>query len=51
MRLAGVQTREALKGYAFISPWLIGFFAFTLLPVVLSFYYSLCSYSLLQPPV
>jgi multiple sugar transport system permease protein len=51
MRLAGVQAREALKGYAFISPWLIGFFAFTLLPVALSFYYSLCSYSLLQPPV
>ena len=50
MRLGGVQAREALKGYAFISPWLIGFLAFTLIPIGLSFYYSLCNYSLLQPP-
>lgn len=36
---------------AFLSPWLIGFLAFTLIPVILSFYYSLCEYSLLQPPM
>ena len=36
---------------AFLSPWLIGFFGFTLVPVVLSFYYSLCDYSLIQPPL
>jgi multiple sugar transport system permease protein len=36
---------------AFLSPWLIGFFAFTLVPVVLSLYYSFCDYSLLQPPL
>ena len=39
------------KGLAFLSPWLIGFAAFTLIPVILSFYYSLCEYSLLQPPM
>ena len=39
------------KGLAFCSPWLIGFFAFTLLPVLLSLYFSFCDYSLLQPPV
>jgi multiple sugar transport system permease protein len=39
-----------LKGYAFISPWLLGFAFFTAVPVGLSFYYSLCDYSLLQPP-
>lgn len=43
--------REAVKGYAFISPWIVGFLAFTLIPIGLSFYYSLCDYSLLQPPV
>ncbi|RYX83600.1 sugar ABC transporter permease [bacterium] len=37
-------------GLAFLSPWLIGFCLFTLLPVGLSFYYSLCDYSLLQKP-
>lgn len=35
----------------FLSPWLIGFLLFTLVPVCLSFYYSLCEYSLLQKPV
>lgn len=35
---------------AFLSPWLIGFMVFTLVPVVLSFWYSLCDYSLVQKP-
>lgn len=39
------------KGLGFLSPWLIGFFVFTLIPVGLSFYYSLCEYSLLQKPL
>jgi multiple sugar transport system permease protein len=39
------------KGLGFLSPWLIGFSVFTLLPIVLSFYYSLCDYSLLQKPL
>jgi len=45
------ELRALLRGLAFLSPWLIGFCAFTLLPVVLSLYYSLCRYSLLQPPL
>ena len=36
---------------AFISPWIVGFCAFTLLPVAMSIYYSFCNYSLLQPPM
>jgi multiple sugar transport system permease protein len=39
------------KGLGFLSPWIIGFLLFTLLPVGMSFYYSLCDYSLLQPPL
>ena len=45
------ETRNLLKGLGFISPWMVGFLAFTLLPVVLSVYYSFCNYSLLQPPL
>ncbi len=45
------EARQLGKGLAFLSPWLLGFFVFTLLPVILSFYYSLCDYSLLQPPL
>jgi multiple sugar transport system permease protein len=40
-----------LKGLAWISPWLVGFTAFTALPIGLSMYYSLCDYSLVQPAV
>ena len=51
MRLADCHSREAIKGYAFVLPWMIGFLSFTLIPVAMSLYYSLCDYSLLQPPV
>ena len=36
---------------AFISPWVIGFLLFTLIPVALSFWFSFCDYPLLQSPV
>ena len=45
------ESRNLLKGLAFLSPWIVGFCAFTLLPFGLSLYYSLCEYSLLQSPV
>jgi multiple sugar transport system permease protein len=51
MRTIRAETRETLKGWAFISPWVIGFCLFTVIPVGLSLYYSFCDYSLLQPPV
>jgi multiple sugar transport system permease protein len=44
------ETRNLLKGLAFLSPWLVGFAVFMFLPIVLSMYYSLCDYNLLQPP-
>ena len=39
-----------IKGMLFISPWLVGFIGLTAIPVMLSFYYSFCDFSLLQPP-
>jgi multiple sugar transport system permease protein len=51
MASANSEARNFLKGMAFLSPWLIGFLVFMLLPVGLSLYYSLCDYSILQPPV
>ena len=45
------ETRAFWRGMAFLSPWLIGFFAFTLIPIALSLYYSFCDYTLLQPPL
>ena len=45
------ESRNLLKGLAFISPWLVGFGVFLLLPIVLSLYYSFCDFKVLQPPV
>lgn len=46
-----VEHRNKRLGLLFISPWLIGFACFGLYPVITSFYYSLCSYSILKSPV
>lgn len=51
MTVTRTEVRNLFKGLAFLSPWLIGFSVFTLLPVVLSLYYSLSDYNLLQKPV
>lgn len=40
--------REALAFYVFISPWLIGFLAFTLYPMLASAYYSLTVYNVVD---
>lgn len=45
------DTRNLFKGLAFLSPWLIGLCAFTLIPIGLSLYYSVSDYSFLQRPV
>ena len=45
------ETRNLFKGLAFISPWLVGFSVFMLLPIALSLYYSFCDYNLIQRPV
>lgn len=44
------KARENLTGYLFISPWLLGFFVFTLWPFLRSFYLSFCNYNIVQPP-
>ncbi|NQU41158.1 MAG: sugar ABC transporter permease [Lentisphaerae bacterium] len=38
-------------GLAFVSPWIIGFLTFTLYPVGVSLYYSLCDYDVLSTPI
>lgn len=43
-RLSGNDNRD---GYLFILPWLIGFFAFTLIPFLASFILSLTDYSIM----
>jgi multiple sugar transport system permease protein len=49
--LKAATMNEKFIGYAFASPWLFGFFVFTTVPIVLSFYYSFCRYDVLRPPM
>ena len=45
------ERRNLWTGLAFTSPWIVGLGAFTLYPVLASFYYSFCDYSVLTKPV
>lgn len=42
--------RQTKYFYIFISPWLLGFFALTMIPLVYSIYLSLTEYNALTPP-
>lgn len=44
-----LKRRKAIYGYAFIAPMMIGFLLFMAGPIVAAGWYSLTSYSLLQP--
>lgn len=42
--------REAIEGYLFLLPNLLGFLIFLAVPLALSFYYSFTDYNLFTPP-
>lgn len=54
MKTAGYKRKfldnEQVVGYAFIMPWLIGFLAFILIPMITSVYISFTKYDLLGAP-
>ncbi len=41
-----LQRREAIEGYIWISPWVIGFLVFSLGPIIASLYLSFTEYSI-----
>lgn len=45
-----LKKKQAIWGYIFVSPWIIGFLIFGLYPIVMSLYYSLCHYDVLRIP-
>ncbi|QUI22783.1 sugar ABC transporter permease [Vallitalea pronyensis] len=45
-----VRDHENLVGYICIAPWLIGFFIFTLMPILTSFYFSFTKYDVISMP-
>jgi multiple sugar transport system permease protein len=47
---AAGQRRNNITGYLFALPWFIGFFGFTLYPMISSLYYSFTSFNTMQAP-
>lgn len=45
-----LKRRQALTGYLFISPWVLGLLIFGFYPIIMSIYYSLCQYDVLRIP-
>ncbi|MCC6628195.1 MAG: sugar ABC transporter permease [Chloroflexi bacterium] len=45
-----IRRQEAIEGYLYIAPWLLGFSVFTIFPVVFSLYLSFTSYNVLVWP-
>ncbi|MCL5942333.1 MAG: sugar ABC transporter permease [Actinobacteria bacterium] len=50
-RAGGLRRREAIMGFLFISPWIVGFLVFALGPMVYSLYLSLTQYAIVRDPV
>lgn len=40
-----------IAGFTFISPWLIGFISFTIIPMIMSLYLSFTDYNIVSSPV
>jgi multiple sugar transport system permease protein len=49
-RMSKMARREALAFYLGVSPWIIGFLLFTLIPLVMSLGLSFTNYSIMSPP-
>ena len=45
-----MQRREAIEGYLFMSPWIVGFLAFVAGPLLASLYLSFTSYNVMTAP-
>jgi multiple sugar transport system permease protein len=50
-RLGTVERRNLRWGLFFISPWLFGFFALSIFPILYTFYLSLTRYSGIRDPI
>ena len=48
LRLNPLARREALWGYLFLTPWIIGFLAFVFVPMIVTFVFTFTNVNLLQ---
>ena len=45
-----LQKRESAAAYMYVSPWILGFFLFTLIPMAASLYFSFTDYNIIDSP-
>jgi len=50
LKLPRLARHEARWSFLFVSPWVVGFFALTLGPMLVSLFWSMTEYSALSPP-
>lgn len=50
-RMSRYQRRSLIMGLLFVSPWLVGFLAFTVYPLISSIYFSMTRYDFIRPPL
>jgi multiple sugar transport system permease protein len=46
-----ISKAQSRAGFIFASPWIVGFLVFMAFPILASFYYSFCEYSVLKSPI
>ena len=49
-KLSRILGKESVAGYIFIAPFIIGLFAFTVIPFFTSLYLAFTDYNILTPP-
>jgi multiple sugar transport system permease protein len=49
--MGAMRRREAIEGFLYISPWIVGFLVLNFGPLLYSFYLSLTRYSIVRDPV
>ena len=48
--LEGQKRKEAIQGYLFLLPWIIGFIVFLLIPLGMAAYSAFTRWVLIDPP-
>jgi multiple sugar transport system permease protein len=49
-RLTGLERKEELAAYLFLSPWIIGFLGFLVVPIGMSLYAAFTNWVIINPP-
>ncbi len=49
-RLTGMERKEAIVAYLFLSPWIIGFILFLVIPIGMAVYSAFTRWTIINPP-